>query len=192
MALSLSYTAELNTASSSVLFYDNTGVYDASSNIGGWGAPNDVPGDVTAAVLTVTNYAGVSVTSVNLLSAYTALASSPTEKMLLATIPWTYPDGYYTFTVAITSATALPSSDYSTVHLFLGNAKNAVDQLWIRAFNNGECNCNSKDVREAMRAEVIYQSMKVNEDYITAANVNKITQLSADVIDIAANRQLIP
>jgi hypothetical protein len=193
MALStLVYSAELNAAGDSVLFYDITGVYDASSNTGGYGAPNDNPGDATAAQVVVTDYQGTTVTTVDLLSSYTALGSSPTAKMLLATIPWIYGDGYHEFTVNITMTTPLPSASFSTEKIILSNTLTALNKLWIRAFTNGKCSCNSKDAREAMRAEVIYRSIEGNEAEITTTNSAKIIELATDVQNIANNRCLIP
>ena len=193
MALStLVYTAELNTAGDSILFYDITGLYDASSNTAGYGSPNENPGDATASSLVVVNYLGVTVTTINLLSALTALGSSPTAKMLLATIPWSYGDGYHKFTVNITMNTPLPSSSFSTEKIVLSKTLTALNKLWIRAFTNGKCSCNSKASREAMRAEVIYRSIEGNEAEITTSNGAKILELATDVQNIANNRCLIP
>lgn len=191
MALFPIYTAEINTAGDEALLYDITGVYDAVSNDTGWGTPNITPNDVFAASVTITDYLGQEVTTLNILANYQSFGSSATDKMLVATIPWSYVDGYYLFTVTLATDIPLPSSSFETELLALPNAKNAKNKLWLRAFNNGNCNCNSKDAREAMRAEIIYRSIEANSEEITAANAAKISELAVDVLDIANNRSLI-
>lgn len=191
MALSLSYQVELNAAGDSVLLYDVTGVYDASSNPGGYGAPNDNPEDILSASLAIKDYTGNTVATVSLLSAYTALGTSPTNKMLLVTLPWTYGDGVFDFVITISATTPLPSSDYTVSKIVLSETLMAVNQLWVRAFAQGKCSCSSKETIDAMKAEVIYRSIKANEDNINTANAVKILQLAADVQTIANNRCLI-
>lgn len=192
MALSLVLSVETSASGDAVYLYDITGLYDASSNPNGWGAPNDVPGDVISAILTITDYDGNNVGTIDVTDSYTDLGSSPTAKMLLATNSGPFTDGWYKFSLAFSSATPTAINPFEVEALILIETKNARDQLWIRAFQNGKCNCNDKDVREAMRAEVIYRSMKANENDIEAANVNKIMELAEDVQDIYKYRCLNP
>jgi hypothetical protein len=195
MALSLSFDAEIDELGTSVYLYDITGRYDGSSNTTGWdvlanGGPNDHLSDVTAASVTVYDVDGNSLSTINLLSSYTTLAASePTSKMKVASLSWGNADGYYKFIFTITTASDIIEE---IEEIFLKNTEIAVDTLWLRVFNNGSCNCNSKDAREAIRAEVIFKGMEANKSDITAANLKKIVSLAEDVQDIANTRQLIP
>lgn len=195
MALSLSYDITIDTLGTTITVLDNTGRYDASTNTGGWdvlanGGPNDHLSDVSAASVETFNAAGDSIGTINLLSYYTTLAASePTASMGLVDGGWTADDGYYKFVFTITTSGA---TTIEVEKIFLVQTENAVDSLWIRAWNNGQCNCNSKDSVEAMRAEVIYKSMEANTSDITAANVAKIIEIAEDVQDIADSRCLIP
>ena len=191
MALFPIYTAEINTVGDEAYLYDITGIYDAANNDTGWGTPNDAPNSLFAASVTVFDYLNQAVTTINILANYQAFGTTATEKMLVATIPWSYVDGYYLFVITLETDIPLSSSSFETELLALPNAKNAKNKLWLRAFNNGNCNCNSKDAREAMRAEIIYRSIEANSEEITAANAAKICELAVDVLDIANNRSLI-
>lgn len=195
MALSLSFDVTLDELGTTINVYDNTGRYDVSSNPTGWdvlanGGPNDHLSDVTAASVETFDAAGNSIGVVNMLATYQTLAlSEPTSSMLVATGSWPEPDGYYKFVFTITTS---GTTTVEVEKIFLKKTENAVDTLWLRAFNNGTCNCNSKDAREAMRAEVIYRGLEANSSDIPAANVAKIVALAEDVQDIANTRQLIP
>lgn len=192
MALSLSYISEISTDGTEVKFYDTTGIYDASSNTGGWGSPNDDPDEVTQADLVITDANNDTVVTLDVSAAYVALGSSPTVKILLATIPWSYGDGYFKFTLTFAAATALPSNTFTTTNIFLIQTKLAVNTLWKIAFNKGICWPISKDTKEALRAEALYKSIEANQDNIIAADVGKIMDVVNDIIDISNNKELIP
>ena len=195
MALSLVYDVTIDTLGTTITVFDNTGRYDASTNTGGWDVlaatgPNDHLSDITAASVETFDAEGTSLGTINLLSYYVALETAePTASMELVDGGWTADDGYYKFVFTITFVSA---TTIEVEKIFLVQTENAVNTMWLRAWNNGYCNCHSKEARAAMNAEIIYKSMEANQSDITAANTAKIVEIAEDVQDISTYRQLIP
>jgi len=88
------------------VFVETTGVYNVTTNPRGWGAPNPLTADATAATLAI-NIAGGTVYTLNLLtsdfpSSVDTLEYDVTADLIGGTANTAITDGIYTFTYSVT------------------------------------------------------------------------------------------
>ena len=130
MALIPSISLSLNNTCNKVTLTEETGVYNATTNVGGWGAPNITTTVVTSSLVKIFNYTGLT-----LLDTYdlTGLypSASPSSFDILVEAKWTQADGIYQIQYIVTDNSMVPVNYYGeTKHeLFLCNLCNCKDKL---------------------------------------------------------------
>lgn len=117
---------------------ENTGVYVASSNDGGWGTPNIDTNAVTSANVYIYDYTGDTLLQTIILKdgttdVFSPLVSSPTPSPFTAfsSIDWTQNDGIYKVSYVVYNGTTFFTSP-KQYKLFLCNLCNCIHDLKVR------------------------------------------------------------
>lgn len=133
MALIPSISLSLNNTCNKVTLTETTNVYNALTNLGGWGVPNIDTTNITASVVNIYTHDGLT-----LLDSYTLTglypSATPSSFEILEEAGWTQADGIYQIRYIITDDSLTPVNYYSdTTHeLFLCNLCNCKDKLIAR------------------------------------------------------------
>ena len=176
---------------------DVTGLYDASTNTGGWGTPNDAVTDITAATLAVTEPDGT-ITTFNLLT--DSNATWPSANLVYFDVITlqkdedgtlisgdsnsdigTFSDGTYSFTYTLTG----PSGTvYQVVEFYCHRTSTACVQGMFADLEVSDCSCDTDAVRNAILAFGYHQALR------SAVECNKsgrITDIQAALDKICNN-----
>lgn len=147
MAISLSVNVCFN-GCNSITIVDNTGVYNASTNTGGWNAPNLVPANVATATLTI-DFPGTETTRV--VDVLAKIPATVTGNFILDdyTIT-TASDGEFTVTYTIVDTGGIT---YTRIHTFFSTcaARCCVDKLWnkvAQGIYEEACDCDCGPVTD--------------------------------------------
>lgn len=157
MALSPVITATLTNNCQTLNVTDATGVYDASTNTGGWETPNIAGSDVAKATIEITNFNGA-VQTVDVTSQIPATVTG-TFAFNAITLE-NYVDGsmQIRYIIEDTSGNQIP---YDLNILVTCNVRACIDAMWAKiACETCGGNCDIKNlVDDANLAEGIYQAL---------------------------------
>ena len=104
-----------NTGCGSLVITDGTGIYDVVLNPTGWGVPNPIVADVTAAKVIITNTYTVQAVEVDIFAQFADMFTTGITLTSLAVIGSAlWPDGYYEIEYVVTTG----GTEYSYTHSF--------------------------------------------------------------------------
>jgi len=180
MALSPKIKLSLSNNGGTATITDITGLYNASTNTGGWTTPNINGSNVTAATLAITP-SGASVQTVNVLS---QIPASVTGTFAFNPITITdYSDGLAT--VLYTLTTASTSYTYTLTTLFSCSARACIDAMWLKVSKEacGSCCGLNEVIDNANMAEGLYKSLTSAASCGNTACVTKILSAITSLCD---------
>lgn len=157
MALSIDFCVEQQPACKYLTFKDETGVYDAVYNPGGYGSPNPTLASAEAATLVVTLPDGTVVPTINLfplnMPDTSGIEIFITNAMLgLGTA--SLPNGIYTWTYTVSRTTATAFTATKTIKTFVDcQAQCCVDKMFCQV-ELSTCDCCQNDkLDNALKAQ---------------------------------------
>lgn len=167
-----------------IYFTETTGIYDSINNPRGWGAPNELTSDATAATLQLTSPSGVTYPAIDLL----ATASFPKTSGVASAIPASaldsslteYEDGLWTMTYSVTTAT----TTYSTTNIiFLScNTEQEVCSL-LADISLCDCDCDPDKVNTALKAKAYLYAIECALEYDQVTKATDIFNTLKRLID---------
>lgn len=190
MALELDFSLEESDDSSSVRITDTTGVYNATSNKGGWGAPNHAIGTATAATITFKKRSDDGTfTTYNAVDVYNDLPSNAEGFINISAedagfgVDSVFPDGIYelTYTVSGVDGTA-----YTVVEVFSFYLIGGICCCYTEAaLNVANCSCGCDKIEESFieldRKMRLLQCAIRKGDYTLIQNyINSLTRLCSE------------
>ncbi len=181
MALELNASACIGNNCRSIYFHDETGVYNATLNTGGWGTPNLTLAAVTSWTITIT-LPDTDSTVITITDPVGLPSSNPDieYEIPMATLNSTYttiPDGVYTIVYSVTDGTTTYTK--TLYLLFTCNIDCCVAKLFAKIATSTDCSCDSTIIKNALYADALLSSLKANagcsnttyiEDLITKLN----------------------
>ena len=173
MALSPVITATLNNNGQTMTVVEATGVYDATTNTGGWETPNIAGSDVVTATITIT-YADGS-TQVEDVTAQIPATVTGTFTFTDITLSG-YQDGITVIRYEIETVTTTYAYDLTL--LFSCNVRACIDKMWADVACqtcSGSCDVGSL-IDDANLAEALYNAMGSAGACGNSAYVNKILE----------------
>lgn len=177
MAITLKYCITQSDDAKSFSTLEKTGVYDASTNTGGWGAPNPTIASATAATVTLsqlTDAATSTYTTAVTVSVYPTLPNTTETAVVLTAQNFGYgndskfPDAVYKITYAVTSSSGsiTPVTQYRGFYANLDcSIKQLVDRFSI-------CSCNCSGLEEQLKEIYFYRRLLDAAD--CCANISAI------------------
>lgn len=151
MALVPTISVCVEDACTKIVFRETTGAYNASTNTGGYGAPNPSVGSVTGAELVVTPPTGNA-----FVVDMTAEGWPTTNEDLEFEVPIdSYEDGIWTFQYSVVSGDMYTATKTS---IFYCNIKCCINTLLLN-IDTDSVTLNDKQVQEYMRAKTYLDSL---------------------------------
>ncbi len=156
MALSPTYCSSVITNCTILKIIDDTGVYNASTNTGGWGTPNAQGSDITEATISYKigdgDYVDVDIT--------TNIPDTVVGDFVAAEITLDgYEDGYMTILYTLTTADATYTKKY--IKIFTCNSRCCIDAMWSDISEICDCNCDIEEkISDALMAEGLLRAVK--------------------------------
>lgn len=190
MAITLKYCITESDDATSFSVLETTGVYDASTNPTGWGAPNPTIASCTAATITLsqlTDAATNTYTDAVTVSVYPTLPNVTDTEVVLTAEDFdygddaTFPDAVYKITYAVTSSSAAITS-VTQYRAFTANLDCSIKTL---ADNVSICSCNCSGLEEQLRE--IYFWRRLLSSAICCGNLNQITKLIEKLTRLTSN-----
>jgi hypothetical protein len=174
MALIPSITAPLNKDGQSFKFTELTGVYDVTSNPGGYGSPNPTAGTSTGALVVKDLTNNVTYDSITITPSDSDGITYITEALLqVSTVAISnIPDGIWSFTYTVTNSSVDYTTEYRTLVIKSINCK--MTDLSLK-YADKSCNCcNNRSFRELfVEAHALYASLCAA---VTCGNVAQINE----------------
>jgi hypothetical protein len=141
-------------------FTENTGVYNAITNPTGWGAPNELTTDATAATLLITGPDGTVYTTIDLFATGSFPKSDSTSVSIaastLSSSLTTFTDGLWEMTYTVTTGTTT-YTETQTFFLYCQVSK-CVNNL-IAGLDMNDCHCDVDSVNKALQAKAFADSL---------------------------------
>lgn len=187
MALEISFCISEKCDCKSISFKELTGTYNASNNLGGWGAPNNEVAAVTIATLTVTSPTNV-VTEIDLLAENFPTEDKTQELLILNTdLGYTeetkLDDGVWKFQIDYYDADEDETISTTVYKMFLCKAKCCVANMFA-ALPVTECNCDSSKLDNAIFADRMLTALKYAA---MRGDTSKFTNLLTLVNNLCSN-----
>jgi hypothetical protein len=159
--------------------YEQTGPYIASTNAGGWGAPNVDTAAITAATVEIYDYTGNTLLdTITLTSVYATVAGAPTPGAFFAVEDhtWEQADGIYEVVYSVTAGGTTYTN--ATQHvLFTCNLENCMDDVRAKAV----LACDSErldELKTALDQLEVYR-YGINADYSAGNFEDAISKLTS-------------
>lgn len=173
MALQPAIKASFRNNCSELVITDVTKEYNASTNTGGWGAPNIVTTDVTEAYIVIGD--GSTETRYDVID---NLINPVTDEFELTSIEDTYGDGEWTITYNVYYGDILYTC---TITVFtICEVRCCIDKMWlsyIESIGGEPCHCGcSNDIKlnDVLKAEALYKSLTRAAGCLNATTRDKI------------------
>lgn len=203
MATSINASFERSADKTSITVTDLTGVYNASTNPGGYGSPNPAVGDYTDFVITVTpadpyTYAPTG-TPVDI-NAYATLPSNAngtfaiTSLALLGSADTVIPDGVYRFDISAdySGGAGEGTSTFTGYAIFYETTECCINALIA---TQADCNCEEDMIQELNKAKVwlsVFQPVVFNgtvqdSQLVACAQWDKAAELLVSLNEICSN-----
>jgi hypothetical protein len=173
MALLLAFKANLDGTGKKITIKDTTGVYDSSTNTGGWGSPNIAATDVATVKLDIT-YSDGTVQTANL----TGMPASITEAFSYNAITLSgYKDGIAKLSYKVTTTDATPVVYVEEIsQLYSCDIRKCINQMWVKIACetcNGNCDLVNL-IDDANLAEGLYRALISGATCCDSTCINKI------------------
>lgn len=161
-----------------LVFKETTGAYSVS-NVGGYGNPNPLIGDVTAASVLITNPGGTQYTVDLLATTYFPTTDTSYEYVIpMSSIgaPTTITDGQWTFVYTVTAGSVSYTATVS--YIFTCNTECCVAKL-LANIEVDDCDCNSsniKKINDYLKARAFLSAMR---DAAYCGNLSRYTSIKS-------------
>lgn len=163
-------------------FFETTGVYNATTNVGGYGAPNVETSDIDAAVLTVISPSDQTYT-IDVFGDFPSDNDEFSIDIDLADLSRTsIEDGYWQFIYTVTTNAAVEYTA-NTSYYFYCNAECCVSKL-LNAIELEDCNCdniNTDRIKTYVKAKTFLASLKNAAKCFNETNFNKIKDILSKI-----------
>lgn len=172
MALIPKISACVENNCKTLVIRDITGEYDANDNPGGYGAPNPEIGDVTGSSLIITipsSNTPITITNPVGLPTLDSDFEYEVSESTLSPIP----DGIYKIEFIV----SVGDTDYTygpRYFVFTCNTKCCVAKLYVKIASSVNCDCNSKELKNAIYADALLSGIEANKDCGDMSAVNNI------------------
>lgn len=175
MALEIKINAIIYPLGDTIDFYDVSGLYDANSNLTGYGSPNYDLDDIESAELKIYD-----IDNNLILTESITYPETATESMKLKSFDWSLADNYYKFILSITTSIETITGTFETV--FFTNALNCLEDLWLNAFPNSNCKCPNKNILDAaIEAQNLLYGIKASSVSYELTNLKLILNASSKI-----------
>lgn len=157
MAVELKFSICEATDCKSLTFKELTGSYDAATNTGGWGAPNELTTDAINATLSITDPSGVTYTDVDLFSS--SFPKTDPNAGVVISPPSTltkFSDGFWEFTYSVTTGTTTYTA-YQKLFLFCEVEAEVCSM--ISKLDVDDCTCDLEKVNRALQANAYLKAL---------------------------------
>ncbi len=175
-AILLDFNACQSSDCSSINLTEQTGIY-SSDNSGGYGFPNFVTTDATAASIIVTLPSGTQSPVINVFSTFPDSTGDITKTITASDLGLTGAllDGIYVINYIVVFTIGGTPYVHSTVKTFFLSCsiKCCIDKM-IAKIPIGNCDCNDKALKNALLAYGLYQSLLANGKCGNVNNVNTL------------------
>ncbi len=160
MSVVLSFNVCESSDCKSLIFTETTGAYNASSNITGWGSPNETTGSAISAKLIVTTPNNVSFT----LDLFVTSNFPTSDNTIQYSIPFTsigqildskLIDGIYNFSYTVITNTTTYNQNFQQA--FYCQVKCCVDSMFKDL--DVECDCNEDNKTKAINAWLLLKGL---------------------------------
>lgn len=167
MALVLDFCAVIKGNCSALSVTDNTGVYDASTNTTGWGAPNLAAADLESATITINSSQEEDVLS--------SIPDPVTGEFTFPDIELdSYSDGLMTITYSVTSTEGTTYSTTKQIY-FTCSVRCCIDKMWRTIAESCDCNCDLEQmIEDALLAEGLLRALKSAASCVSTTNRDKL------------------
>lgn len=175
MAIFIDYNVYQSDNAKELKFVETTGAYNAVSNTGGWGAPNELVGDATLVELKITPPGGSEVTidiSTNFPTTDNAIEKTLRSQDLGLGTDVGLPDGIWDFKYEVTTPSQGLIVNCQNI-LISGGARCCVYNMLADAEIH---DCDGSDLRRALEAFTYYRSALA---CAAAGHTDKFTELLA-------------
>ncbi len=188
MSLILDFEVEPSGDCKSFEFVDTTGVYDASSNPGGFGSPNPPLSDVTVATVTITAYQSSTAYTVDVLRTSPPFPNTDDTPFTISNADLglgttsNIPSGIYQIEYSVTASsvyTVTKNIYLSCVHLC------CLDELVSRYA--AACNCNDKTKEDLLKlvlrleANILAIGKALSDDCPKVAEAQNLIEWNNDI-----------
>jgi hypothetical protein len=162
MAVTLDFNIKQSDNAKTLIFNEITGIYNASTNAGGYGSPNELHSASTKAELKVTPPGSTTVTTLVLTATFpvnesTTVYNIVTDDITGETADSKFTDGIWTFTYEVT----LPSQGLVTrTHkIFISGAARCCVYGMLADLDLTDCDCEPLEKARALEAFTFYRSL---------------------------------
>ena len=158
MAVLLNFSVCSSSDCTELTFIETTGAY-SSANATGWGSPNELTSDATAATLAITTPAATT-TTLNIISLFPQSVSNIEYIITLASVGYTavtaFPNGIYTFVYTVTTST----TTYTQTKRILIYCQ-AACCVWgmFAEIADSDCDCETSKIDDALEAWAYYKAL---------------------------------
>ena len=184
MAVELKYTVCQQPCGGSVHFRELTGAYDASTNPGGWGAPNETTGDALTAVLVFEDPNGVVYPSVDMTTygfpKTDTITATEIEASTVDSGLTKFVDGFWKITYIVTTATTTYSQEQT--FFFYANIKKELCAL-IAEMEVCDCNCDPESVNRVLQAKAYFDALCYAVRLGDTESTNELFSTLSNLID---------
>ena len=183
MAVELKYTLCENSYADAINFRELTEDYSAS-NIGGWGAPNEIVGDAVLATLLFKSPGGVVYPSVDLfVLGYPTVNEFDQEKILASTVDSSltiFEDGFWTITYSVTTGTT--TYKQTKTFFFYANIAKRVCEL-VSDLKPNDCECDPDKVNRVLQMNAFLCALQYSIQIGDLNSANEIFSLLENLIE---------
>jgi hypothetical protein len=194
MALSPRFSICNDSTCENITVTDITGLYDASTNTGGYGSPNDGVGDVTSVTLTITPPSGTALDAIDIVGGTPhANVTWPASDLVYfdfitlaaedlgGTAGAAISDGTYTFLYTITGPGGTVTQ---TREHYLHCVTTACVQGLFANLEIGDCSCDTAAVDKAIYAWSLHEALR---SAVNCSKRQKIVDIQAALTKICNN-----
>lgn len=179
MALIPKISAHVENNCKTLVIRDITGVYNSSTNVGGYGTPNIDIGDVTGSTLIITLPSSLTPITINNPVGLPTLDDT-FEYEVSSSILSSVPDGIYKIEYIITAGD--DEFSYGPKYFFFTcNTECCVFKMYAEIAQTIDCSCNSTIIKNAKYASVLLRGLLAakKQGNITSVNniLNELTQM---------------
>jgi hypothetical protein len=186
MALIPTISVCLDSACDTITITETTGIYDASSNVGGYGAPNIATSDIDSAVLTIISPSEQTYT-INLFdNSFPSSNTSYSYEIPMSELGnrTSIEDGYWQITYTLVDGGTTYTANGSKV--FFCNAKCCVARL-LAAIEPDECDCNEQNIKRIENYTKARTFLSSLENAANCFNIDRFDTIKAILDKLCRN-----
>tara|TARA_R110000765_G_scaffold277048_2_gene375047 strand:+ start:749 stop:1315 length:567 start_codon:yes stop_codon:yes gene_type:complete len=163
MAVDVKFSVCQSSNCKAINFTETTGVYNASTNLTGWGAPNELTTDATAATLLITGPDGTVYTTIDLFATSSYPKSDSTSVSIDASTVspslTSFADGAWEMTYSVTTDPITGATYTETITFFFHCQVDKCVTKLVAALDINDCKCNPDRMNLALQAKAYADSL---------------------------------